>query len=373
VTFLYGRVTMPIQNQQSFVRQSILEARREASRALRPLQVSASLKRESHRNGGRWREARKIPIAGLFCDSSVVLDTRNVAILADSFRQAGQTSAILVVHGDDESFRVVSGAHRVAAAKELGWGQIDAIVLDCDERGQRLIEIAENLHRRDLSVLQRAELQNEWIGLIRREAVQNARPSGGRQPKERGLGKAARALGVSKEETMRASRIASISPEAKEKARELGFEDNQSTLLSIAKATTPEAQIALLYNIAERKKAPRKGSASRNEAVEAKAQLAGVSITSLTAQAPEGEPDRALQKREDVSSASPELSYPDLPRGLERRPVDAQVEALTEEWRSSRLRKMLGCAPLEARERFITEILCPEFPDTFVTALRRHS
>jgi ParB-like chromosome segregation protein Spo0J len=329
---------MPIQNQQSFLRQSILEARREASRVR------------------RLREARNIPISAVFCSRSVALDTRNVAILADSFRQAGQTSAILVVHGGDESFRVVSGAHRVAAATELGWDQIAAVVLDCDERGQRLIEIAENLHRRDLSVLLRAELQNEWIELVREEAVQNARPSGGRQPKEQGLGKAARALGVSKEETMRASRIASISNEAKDRARELGFDDNQSALLRVAKVTTPGAQVALLQEIYEEKNAPRAGRVSRK-----KAEPADEAATTMAtgAEAPEllqeAESFGVAPRQEGAPDPSPE--YPDMLRELQRRPLDAEFKKLTDEWRSSRLRTMLDSGPIEARKRFVWEIL----------------
>lgn len=73
-------------------------------------------------------------------------------------------------------------------------------------------EIAENLHRSELTKLQRAEQIEEWRGLV----LQLATPS---QPAERGVRKTAEALGVDPAEVVRAEKIASITPEAKEAAR----------------------------------------------------------------------------------------------------------------------------------------------------------
>jgi len=295
---------------------------------------------------------RKIPVADIKAPMGRSIDRRTVAIIAESFREAGQTAAILVVREDNGGYQVISGYHRVAAAIELGWDKIDAAVLECDERGKRFIKIAENRHRRDLSVLERAELDHEWIELVRNEAMQVARPAGGRQPMDLGLSKAARALGVTKEKIMRSYRIASVSPEAKIKARELGFDDNQAVLLQVAKLTSQDAQIALLSEISERKIEPRKEPSATGTL------------------APEGFQEGATQLREDTPSTSP-VPYPDLPRGLERRPIDAQVEMLADEWRNSRLRKLLVCAPLEARDRFVWDVLLSEFPDAVVKALPR--
>jgi hypothetical protein len=127
-------------------------------------------------------------------DAGHGVDSKNVEILTESLRHAGQTSAILVVREQHGRFRVIRGIHRVIAAKEVGWVQIDAVVLDCDKRGQRLIAIADKLHRRELPALERAELTYEWILLIHHKAMQDAQPSGGRQPNDRGLSKAARGI-----------------------------------------------------------------------------------------------------------------------------------------------------------------------------------
>jgi len=263
--------------------------------------------------------------------------------LLTSFRHAGQTSAILVVRKEHGSFSVISGIHRVVAAKELGWDQIDAVVLDCDERGLRLIEIAEDLHRRELPALERAELTYEWIQLIHHEAMHDARPSGGRQPNDQGLSKAARALGVTKEETMRSARIASISPEGKSKARELGFHDNQAVLLQVAKMPTSDLQIARILEIAEGKKAPRRlGSKRRtHEALQ----------------------DEGSGSPSSASAASFQLHPPEqdwsLPENLDRRDVEEELDRLMQKW--SDFRPFLLNAPIAARRRFIQEVLMPDW------------
>jgi hypothetical protein len=57
---------------------------------------------------------------------------------------------------------------------------------------------------------------------------------------------------LSREEIRRAQTIASLPEETKEAARELGYDDNQSALLAAAKAATPEQQIGVLEEIAQR-------------------------------------------------------------------------------------------------------------------------
>jgi hypothetical protein len=351
------------ENQRNFTCQSIGEARKEALRSQRPIieavQIASLLNRpDAIFQIGPLRESKNIPLANILSSKASVVD-KNVEILIESFREAGQTSAILVARDEHDIFVVISGNHRVAAAKALGWNEIDAVVLDCDERSQELIAIADDLHRRHHSALERSEKQNRWIELLRPEVMQIARPSGGRQPKDKGLGKVARVLGVPKEQTMRAARIASISNEAKDKARELGFEDNQSVLLRVAKLTAPGAQVALLQEICEENSAPRAGRVSRKKTAEAATMAA-------SAEAPELPPG-GEQRREDTLGLSSD--FPDLPRELERRPVDAEFKKLAEEWCRSSLRQMLISAPIEARDRFIWELLFADFPNAFVRPL----
>ena len=81
-----------------------------------------------------------------------------------------------VVHGVPV---LVAGAHRLAAAKELGWSHIDCVEVDDDPLMAELWEIAENLYRCDLTKDQRdahirryAELLSERGKIVPQTAEQ---------------------------------------------------------------------------------------------------------------------------------------------------------------------------------------------------------
>lgn len=71
---------------------------------------------------------------------------------------------------------LVAGAHRLAAAKQLGWDKIDCIEVADDPVEAELWEIAENLHRVDLSKEQRDEHIRRYTQLI--EQRLQSRPKG---------------------------------------------------------------------------------------------------------------------------------------------------------------------------------------------------
>ena len=85
---------------------------------------------------------------------------------------------------------LVAGAHRLDAAKSLGWSHIDCIEVADDPIGAELWEIAENLHRLDLTKDQRDEHIRRYAELLVAKAAaiphQNAAvlpPRGPGQPK----------------------------------------------------------------------------------------------------------------------------------------------------------------------------------------------
>lgn len=142
---------------------------------------------------------------------------------------------------------LIAGAHRLEAVKRLGHDFIDAYIFDGDDRDARMWEIAENLHRADLTVLERAEQVSEWVRLAeeREVSVQVApKPQGGRP--QGGTRAAARDIGVTRDEARRAEKVAALAPEAKEAAVAAGLDDNQSALLDAAKAETAAAQVEVL-------------------------------------------------------------------------------------------------------------------------------
>lgn len=92
------------------------------------------------------------------------LQTADVDKLAASIREVGLIQPVTVrsvsaMHNGlvQRVFQIVAGHHRVAAARALGWTEIDAIVVQAEGHLEaELIEIDENLCRSELSVAQRA-------------------------------------------------------------------------------------------------------------------------------------------------------------------------------------------------------------------------
>ena len=75
---------------------------------------------------------------------------------------------------------LVAGHHRLAAAKHLGWPQIDCIELADSAVEAELWEIAENLHRLDLTKEQRDEHIRRYAELLKAREVS---PQNAAQPK----------------------------------------------------------------------------------------------------------------------------------------------------------------------------------------------
>lgn len=84
------------------------------------------------------------------------VDPDIVAALAASFNEVGHRTPIIVRSGEGNRALLVAGAHRLAAAKLLGWQSIRAEFLDLDAQQARLVEIDENLIRAELTALDRA-------------------------------------------------------------------------------------------------------------------------------------------------------------------------------------------------------------------------
>ena len=170
------------------------------------------------------------------------LDTVAVGLLAKSIEQMGlQTPISVRVVEDDrgETPVLIAGYHRLMAMRQLGHETAMCAVHDGNESDARLWEIAENLHRAELSVQERAEHIAEWVRITDRVvSAQVARkPKGGRP--EGGLSAAVRELGIDRTEAQRAVKIAAIAPEAKQAAADAGMSDNQAALLRVAKEANP--------------------------------------------------------------------------------------------------------------------------------------
>lgn len=241
-----------------------------------------------------------------------------VASIAASIEKLGLQNPISVYFADNweidgEMFDcvpvLVAGNNRREALLSLGpkYAFADCVVFD-DVNTARLWEISENLHRSDLTALERDEHIAEWIERTQKKiegdtddiqssqavTIESKRHDGKGHRHESGINAAARELGVNRMDAHRAVKVAALAPEAKAIAREAGLDTNRAALLAVSKETTPEAQVAKVAEIAARKAQPRakrdSNPADPNNAPAEPAQAA-----------PEPEPYRAMSIKDIIA------------------------------------------------------------------------
>ena len=187
------------------------------------------------------------------------LDPAAVDVLVESIIKTGlQTPISIRVVEDDRGQTpvLIAGYHRLEAMRRLGWETAMCAVFDGDERDARLWEISENLHRAELTVLERSEHVAEWVRLVNEKPAQLGPVSAkGGRGHEGGINSASRELGLTRQSAQRAVKIDGLSADAKAAARDAGLGDNQSALLSVA-ATPPEEQTRRIAEIVEARTKP---------------------------------------------------------------------------------------------------------------------
>jgi len=196
------------------------------------------------------------------------VDQEVVSQLAESIGRNGLLHPIVVRRREagvffgkklEEKILLVAGLQRLKGAELAGLKEIPAIFLEGDAGDARLVTIEENLLRKDLTALERAEELVEWMGIAKELEVSghNVRnPKGGR-PKG-GTAKLARDLPISgkteearRKTAERSKKIVGLTPKAKAAAIKAGLDDSQSMLLQIANET-PQAQIKKVGELAAR-------------------------------------------------------------------------------------------------------------------------
>lgn len=196
-----------------------------------------------------------VPVSGIVIDHRLRrLDTAKVNDMVASIQRIGLRTPITVRivserlddHGviHHEVPVLIAGLHRLEAARILGWDDIPSVVSDGTEIDAKMWEIAENLHRADLTVLERSEHVAEWIKLADEKPAQIAPvyAKGGRG-NTGGINAAVRDLGIERTEAQRAVKINNIPDEVKEAAKEAGIDDSQTALMWVASLKSAEAQL----------------------------------------------------------------------------------------------------------------------------------
>jgi len=108
------------------------------------------------------------------------VDAAKVLDLAKSLEQQGLYQAIGVLPQADGTYLLVFGAHRLEAARQLGWETIAASLLppDLADEEYQLIELQENSARHDLTGAQRKAYTAEIGRLLSQMAKKSHSPNG---------------------------------------------------------------------------------------------------------------------------------------------------------------------------------------------------
>jgi hypothetical protein len=185
------------------------------------------------------------------------VDPAKVSGIKASIREIGLRTPITVAatrDGDDWSFRLVAGAHRLEALRQLGEEFVDAYVMEGDPEDIELWEIDENFARAELSDAQRAEHHVRREAILIRKGVVSSGPG---QPKKNSakLAKyselAATALGVGERTVHRdLARGKKIDPEVL--AEVAGTALDKGVVLDELASTPREQQREKLSEIASR-------------------------------------------------------------------------------------------------------------------------
>ena len=197
------------------------------------------------------------------------LDRESVERLTESISKIGLKTPISV-RSREQGWTLVSGRHRLEACIALGMDEIPVVTETGSEPEARLWEIAENLHRAELTALERAEHISLWIRLrgergegrpcghaddklgqvgpvseLDKAAQSVPPPAGGGRGREGGVRAAARELGISRTDARRAlHRVNRIGRAVREALRDLPeVADNGAELDALA-ALPAEQQAA---------------------------------------------------------------------------------------------------------------------------------
>jgi ParB family chromosome partitioning protein len=166
------------------------------------------------------------------------LDRESVKRLKESISRIG-LKTLMSVRSSGQGWTLVVGRHRLAACIELGINQIPVAAETGSELEARLWEIAENLHRAELTTLERAEHISQWIKLRGERGaaepcdqaddkpdqvgpVSELMPARGGRGRQGGVRAAARELGISRTDALRAvQRVDRIAPSVREALRDI--------------------------------------------------------------------------------------------------------------------------------------------------------
>src|SRR5262245_28928644 len=121
----------------------------------------------------------QMPVDDIIIPETRMRGLRDMSALAASMQAVGQLNPVVLTQDN----RLVSGRHRIAAAKMLSWKTIECRKVDYSDLQAGLAEIDQNLIRNELTALERAEHLARRKELY--EALYQAARHGGDRKSER--------------------------------------------------------------------------------------------------------------------------------------------------------------------------------------------
>ena len=182
------------------------------------------------------------------------ISEETVCALMDSISKIGLHTPPTVCLKEDGKPFLVTGRHRVEALLRLGKQEAECTVIPNDPILNRMLEISENYHRGELTVLERSEYVAEWIKLdkVRLKPTKPA-SKGMLSRKKTEIDDVAQSLGIEKSQATNSMKIDTISPEAKAALKAAGEDNNQTVLVQIASVPV-NSQIELVNDLIAAKK-----------------------------------------------------------------------------------------------------------------------
>src|SRR5262245_10021216 len=158
-------------------------------------------------------ETRQLPVMAIdvgkrrYRPSEARVKKLAAAMLADGI----QLEPVVVRRVTRNTFKIVCGATRLLAARQLNWPTVNAQIVGGLPIDYEIAELAENFDRGDLTRQHRSEMQRQ-LKLLRKqretEQLANVEPSKGGRGKKGGISEAARQEGLPRTTARRRQRAA---------------------------------------------------------------------------------------------------------------------------------------------------------------------
>jgi len=175
------------------------------------------------------------------------IDDRKLKPLERSIADQGLRSPIQIYKLGDVhkgKFGLAAGQHRLRAVKNLGVQTIPAVIIKREQA--KAWRASENLHRNDLSVLEKSLAIVEYAE--ERKHLQNVKgvTKGGKQPHDRGYAKLAKATGYDRKRIAEAHAHAALPKSIKKAILERRKLNTRATLNDLAEMNSEEEQLRFI-------------------------------------------------------------------------------------------------------------------------------